>query len=274
MSGVKPHTKIHISVAHHKKTSEVWADPKKRGMLVEVWRLAIERYAPKTNNTVGLRPLDRLSITGDRSLVEADRSLIGLFRSLKYRVRKYPNRWDVHIRNLAKKHGIEAKESDAIVGQDEGPKKEERRDKKQETRSKNEEPDTDLESDALPEGYETGDRIASLLSLTAKSTVAERALWLNAYWVQIVATAQNDQATKGGKLGAHVRSYAISKWQAYLKQRDLSKRAFAREAQAQESASALAASKAAEENELCFDADDPLGDLIPFQKLQTKDAAS
>ncbi len=132
MSRVKPHTKVHISVAHHKKTQDVWADPFQRGMLVEVWRLAMERYAAKTKDILSLRPLDRLAITAASSQSEADRSLELLFRSLKYRVRKYPNRWDVHIRNYAKKMGIDDKELSADDKENGTPKKEERRKKKQE----------------------------------------------------------------------------------------------------------------------------------------------
>jgi hypothetical protein len=103
-------------------------------MLVEVWRLAIERYAPKRNDTVGLRELDRLSITGEKNIADADRSLSVLLRGLKYRVRKYPNRWDVRIRNLSLKHGIESEEPTAVNVADREHKKEERRKKKEERR--------------------------------------------------------------------------------------------------------------------------------------------
>ena len=56
-------------------------------MLVEVWRLGVERYAAKNGDTVGLTELDRLAITGAETKSEADRRLIELFRSLKYRER-------------------------------------------------------------------------------------------------------------------------------------------------------------------------------------------
>ena len=138
MARTKPHAKIHISVAHHPRTEAVWSDPRLRGMLVEVWRLAMERYAGKTNDTVGLRPLDRLSISGESTLIDADRSLVLLFRTLKYRVRKYPNRWDVHIRNLAEKHGFSVQESTDDKQQNGTHKKEERREKKEERREKKE----------------------------------------------------------------------------------------------------------------------------------------
>lgn len=114
MSRFKPHTKIYVSVAYHAKTQEIWADPIKRGMLVEIWRLALTRYAGKNGNVLGLRPLDRMSITGAESQSDADRSLLALLRSLKYRTRKYTNRWDVTIRNYAEKHGMEGSESNAI----------------------------------------------------------------------------------------------------------------------------------------------------------------
>lgn len=267
---VKPHAKIHVSVAHHPKTQDIWADPTKRGMLVEIWRLAMERFAGKRGDTLSLRPLDRQSISGIGEQSEADREILVLLRSLKYRVRKHPNRWDVHIRNFAKKHGFVATESTPDKRANRIPKKEEKRKKREEKR-------TGTDGTELPKGYETGKRLAPLLKLTAKSTEPERTLWLESFWPQIVATAESDHATKGGELAQHVRSYAISKWVFYLKERDPSKRQFAREAQAQESAAALAASKAAEAADLARDPpadDDPLADLLPFPATQTQDTAS
>ena len=122
----------------------------------------------------------------------------------------------------------------------------------------------------LPKGYETGERIAPLLIHAAKSTDQERTLWLEAYWPQIVATAENKLSAEGGELAAHVKSYAISKWQFYLQKRDPSTRQFYREAVAKESAAALAASKAAESAQPSEElADDgPLGDLFAGQPSQ------
>ncbi len=269
MAKVKPHAKIHVSVAHHPKTQDIWADPKKRGMLVEIWRLGMERFAGKRGNTLSLRPLDRLSIFGIGEQSEADREILVLLRSLKYRVRKYPNRWDVHLRNFAEKHGFKATVSDVDKSVNRSPNIEEKRKKREERK-------TDSEQIGLPNGYETGDRLAPLLKLTAKSTKPERSLWLESFWPQIVATAESEQATKGGKLAQHVRSYAISKWVYYLRERDPSKRQFFCEARAKESAAALAASKATDEQsarEPPAD-DDPLADLLPFRPTQTQDAAS
>lgn len=145
MVRTKPHTKIHISVAHHPKTQDVWSDPAQRGMLVEIWRLAMERYAGKRGDILSLRHLDRLSITGDSDQSRADIRLSNLLRAVKYSVHKHPNRWDVHVRNFAKKHGFTHEESTPIHVPTKSPngthKKEERREKRKERREKREEPD-------------------------------------------------------------------------------------------------------------------------------------
>jgi len=145
MPRTKPHTKIHISVAHHPKTQDVWADPAQRGMLVEIWRLAMERYAGKRGDILSLRPLDRLSIAGELEQSRADLLVSVLLRTLKYRLRKYPNRWDVHIRNFSNKHGFTPEESTPVhvptSDMNGTHKKEERRKKRKERREKREEPD-------------------------------------------------------------------------------------------------------------------------------------
>ena len=134
----KPHTKVHVSVAYHHKTSDIWADLRQRGMLVEVWRLAVERYAAKRNDTLALRPLDRQSIVTDRDAAGADADLITLFKALRYPLRRYPNRWEVTIRNLSKKHGFWSRDRSPITSGSGLHKIEEIREKKEEKREKRE----------------------------------------------------------------------------------------------------------------------------------------
>ena len=137
MAKTKPHAKVHLSVRYHIKTADVWADLRKRGMLVEIWRMAVEQYAPKRADKVWLRAPDRLAITCATTLEEADSMLSELLRDLKYKCRKYPNRWDVTIRNLAEKHGIGASNGEPKTDHkspNKMPKKEERREKKKEKR--------------------------------------------------------------------------------------------------------------------------------------------
>ena len=128
----KPHTKVHVSVAYHHKTSDIWADLRQRGMLVEVWRLAVERYAAKRNDTLALRPLDRQSIVTDRDAAGADADLITLFKALRYPLRRYPNRWELTIRNLSKKHGFWSRDRSPITSGSGLHKIEEIREKKEE----------------------------------------------------------------------------------------------------------------------------------------------
>jgi len=140
MARTKPHTKIHVSVAHHPKTQDAWADLEQRGMLVEVWRLGMERYAGKRGDIIGLTPTDRMSITCQSDQETADKMLSNLFKTVEYSTKRRPNRWDVQIRNFAKKHGFSVPESDTVhvptKSRNGTHKKEERREKKKERREK------------------------------------------------------------------------------------------------------------------------------------------
>lgn len=110
MSRTKPHVKIHLSVADHRKTSAVWADPKMRGMLVELWRKSGEKYAARRDNWVPLRPTDRMEIAGETDLSRADVAVKSLCSRLGYAVKRFSNRWEVEVRKFSKKQGYESKE--------------------------------------------------------------------------------------------------------------------------------------------------------------------
>lgn len=222
MARVKAHAKVHVSVAHHPKTQDVWADPAQRGMLVEVWRLAMERYAAKRGDMVSLRPLDRLSITACTSLEDADLVLSSLFKALKYRVRRHPNRWDVHIRNYAKKHGIDTSELT-----DESEKNRTHKKKKKKKREEEEVKPAPIQS---VEGYEQPNEVTRMLRLNARATDAERSVWAESVWVEVVAAAQIESRW-GGSFRDHFVKILSARWNAYLRERDPTRRQFAREAE-------------------------------------------
>lgn len=81
---LRPHVKIHRSVSRHRKTAAIWADVRKRGMLVELWRLAGEAYASRTSNEFVLTSADILGITGDRNVTRALRTFDQLMTELSY----------------------------------------------------------------------------------------------------------------------------------------------------------------------------------------------
>lgn len=112
MARTRPFVKIHLSVADHRKTAAVWADPRMRGMLVELWRKACEKYAGHLGDRVMLKPTDRMEIAGTTDQREADEAVSSLCRALKYRLTRHPNRWEAHIRKFSKKQGFESKELD------------------------------------------------------------------------------------------------------------------------------------------------------------------
>lgn len=115
MPRTRPHVKVHLSVADHPKTAEVWADPRMRGMLVELWRKAGEKWAGKTGDRVALKATDRMDIAGTTAGPEADQGVTELCARVGYELRKYPNRWVVRVRKFARKQGFSGKESDAFL---------------------------------------------------------------------------------------------------------------------------------------------------------------
>lgn len=110
MARTRPHIKVHISVADHPKTLEVWADLSMRGMLVELWRKGGEKFAGRTEDRVQLKATDRMDIAGTTDQARADQGVTELCARVGYELRKYPNRWVVRIRKFAKKQGFEAEE--------------------------------------------------------------------------------------------------------------------------------------------------------------------
>lgn len=112
MGRTKPFVKIHLSIADHAKTSGVWADVRKRGMLAELIRKSGEKYAAKRSDRVPLKATDRMEIAGSVDAAEADELVESLCREMRYAVRKYPNRWEVHVRNFSKKQGFEKPDLD------------------------------------------------------------------------------------------------------------------------------------------------------------------
>lgn len=108
MARTRPHVKVHLAVQHHERTAEIWANAAHRGMLVELWRIGVEQYAPKRGGRIELMPLDRLGIAGNPTFTSqiADEAVESLCKLLNYRLDKYSNRWTVTVRKFARKQGI------------------------------------------------------------------------------------------------------------------------------------------------------------------------
>lgn len=105
---VRPHIKVHLTVATHRKTAEAWADPRMRGMLVELWRLAHEAHASKTHDEVILSPGSVVDVTGNPHHFYARRLLRSLCKSVGYGYRESGVSTIVSIRNFAKKQGLDS----------------------------------------------------------------------------------------------------------------------------------------------------------------------
>ncbi len=119
MPRTKPAVRVHLSIAHHPKTADLWSTRDGRAVLTETMRLAAERFAGKRGNRVQLLPADRLSIACTDMLCDADGLLTEVYEEVGWGVRKLGKdgrRWEVSVRNFAKKQGYGTEESDAIRG--------------------------------------------------------------------------------------------------------------------------------------------------------------
>jgi hypothetical protein len=102
----KPHVKIHHSIKNHPKTLDVWADPERRGMLTEIWRLGSERGAAHTDNWLSLTQYDCCFIAGRKQYPSAEKVVRLLAASLDYATRDRQDCFDIHLRNFAKKQSL------------------------------------------------------------------------------------------------------------------------------------------------------------------------
>lgn len=119
MPRTKPSVRIHLSIAHHPKTADLWSTRDGRAVLSETMRLAAERFAGKRGNRVQLLPADRLSIACADTLDDADGLLSEVYEEVGWGVRrlgKDGRRWEVSVRNFSKKQGYGTEESDTIRG--------------------------------------------------------------------------------------------------------------------------------------------------------------
>lgn len=103
---VRPHVKIHLTVASHRRTADVWSDLESRAMLVELWRLAAEAFAGKTGDTVCLSPAALRSVTGRERHFTGVSRLATLCSRVGYEIRTDGSATLVTIRNFAKKQGF------------------------------------------------------------------------------------------------------------------------------------------------------------------------
>ena len=149
MGRTKPYFRIHLSIAGHKNTAVIWSNIIDRAIYAELGRLAIVKYAPKTDNTFYLSTKELMVITctsnagaagnrwraflehcqsgaeslGGHSPVTAET----LERHSRDGRKTVGRHWRVTFRNLAEKHGMGEKKDT------EGPpkkKREEGREKK------------------------------------------------------------------------------------------------------------------------------------------------
>lgn len=126
-----------------------------------------------------------------------------------------------------------------------------------------EEPEDPL---GLPPGYESPSRLLSLLRLSARASEAERAVWAESVWIEVVAAAEDEVAEQGGTLANRVKRILSARWNAYLRERDPERRQYHREAHLR----ALQAAKSAVDRPRHPDPPEPMAhDDDPLALLRT-----
>jgi len=114
------------------------------------------------------------------------------------------------------------------------------------------------DSAPTPKGYEHPNGIVPMLKLNAKSTKAERSVWAEAVWPEVLAAARIESGG-GDSFRDHFVKILSARWNAYLRERDPTRRTYAREARVrslEEAKAKLDATLDAETPEA--DDDDPL----------------
>lgn len=117
MAKVKAHFKLHVSVASHRNTAVIWANPIDRAIYVELGRLAITKFASKTNNTFWLSASEMMGVTCCQSASAAGSRMRAFMRrcvagaeqlggSPPLTAEQVGSGWRVTFRNLAKKQGF------------------------------------------------------------------------------------------------------------------------------------------------------------------------
>ena len=117
MAKVKSHFKIHTSISSHRNTAVLWSDVADRGMYAELGRLAMEKFAARTNDRFHLSSVDLMRITGAMNPGAANnkwRSLLSRWevgaKSLgghsPVTAKSVGGHWVVTFRNFAAKQGL------------------------------------------------------------------------------------------------------------------------------------------------------------------------
>ena len=117
MAKVKSHFKIHTSISSHRNTAVLWSDVADRGMYAEIGRLAMEKFAARTNDRFHLSSVDLMKITGATNPGAASnrwRSLLSRWEVGARSLGGHPpvtaesvgGHWVVTFRNFAAKQGL------------------------------------------------------------------------------------------------------------------------------------------------------------------------
>ena len=145
MARPKPHFRLHLSIASHRNTAVLWSNLQDRAIYAELGRLAIQKYAAKTNNQFNMSMAELMAVTCCRNAGAAGvrwQSFLSHCRDgaeslgghCPVTAESLGGHWRVTFRNLAEKHNMTKNNQPKRP-----PKSKEVRKKKEEVRRKSEE---------------------------------------------------------------------------------------------------------------------------------------
>jgi hypothetical protein len=148
---LKPAFRLHLSVASHRNTAVIWSNLQDRAMYAELGRLAIQKYAPKTDNQFYLNAAELMAVTGCSTPAAATNRWVAFLGHCRVgaeslgghspvTAESLSGHWRVTFRNLAEKHGMSKSEVQV------GPRKS----KKEEVRSKSKKELSSVTNEASP----------------------------------------------------------------------------------------------------------------------------
>ena len=210
MARPKPHFRLHLSIANHRNTAVIWSNIQDRAIYAELGRLAIQKYAAKTNNQFNMSMAELMAVTCCRNAGAAGvrwQSFLSHCRDgaeslgghCPVTAESLGGHWRVTFRNLAEKHNMR-------------PDNEQKRSpKKEEVRKKNEERRVKSGADAPPAPDVMG--FASMLKGQVPDGWATSRDWLADNADRLTAAAQlKAECDSGPQFNRAFKAVMLSWW--------------------------------------------------------------
>lgn len=203
-----PHIKVHLDVSANEATAEAWANPEMRGMLVELWRLAGEKWAGRNGDEVVLSRSALASCAGRTQHAHNLRAMRALCVRVGYALRERGALVVIHIPKFAKNQGY----GSALSGATPPPPPASEADSEADSEEKKEEKSKSPPEAADPHEISPPGTLWRMLK-GAKDD--EREAWLHHTWSGIYFAAESE-CPEPSKLSAWRKKIMFGRWGKYL----------------------------------------------------------